>query len=84
MNFSPLGANRRAKTKFAWLAPSVLAFCPGPEHGRGWLTLSPAVPDQPLHEVYVEIAEDGLPVIRSKNGPVITSEMVREIEGSTP
>lgn len=55
-----------------------------PEHGRGWLTISPAVSDRPLREVYVEIAEDGLPVIRSKGGPVITSELVREIEGSTP
>lgn len=55
-----------------------------PEHERGWLTLSSTLPEQPLREVYVEIAEDGLPVIRSRGGGIITSEMVREIEGSTP
>ena len=56
-----------------------------PEHGRGRLTLSPSrAPGEPLREVYVEIAEDGLLVIRSKGGHVITSEMVRETEGSTP
>lgn len=55
-----------------------------PEQGRGWLTLSLATPAQPLREVSIEIAEDGLPVIRAKGGGVITSEMVREIEGSVP
>ncbi len=54
-----------------------------PAHGRGWLTVS-QTSDQPLREVYVETAEDGLPVIRSREGGLITSEMVREIEGSAP
>lgn len=50
-----------------------------PTHGRGWLTLDPT---EARPEVRIEIAEDGLPIIRG-NGPVITSELVREIEGST-
>ena len=53
-----------------------------PEHGRGWLTLSSADVAKHRPEIHVEIADDGLPIIRG-NGPVITSELVREIEGST-
>ena len=52
-----------------------------PAHGRGWLTLS-FDDAKPRPEVRIEIAEDGLPIIRG-NGPVITSKLVREIEGST-
>lgn len=52
-----------------------------PENGRGWLTLSLDA-EEPRPQVRIEIAEDGLPVFRG-NGPMITSELVREIEGST-
>ena len=54
-----------------------------PERGRGWLTLSTVSgTTEQRPEVRLETTEDGLPVLRG-NGPVITSELVREIEGST-
>ncbi len=53
-----------------------------PMNGRGWLTISTpaAIGDEP--RVWVEPNADGLPVFHT-NGPVLTSEMVKQIEAST-
>jgi hypothetical protein len=48
-----------------------------PEHGRGLLTVLTDVPGRGFS---IGTEADGLPVIRGEGG-VITSEMVREIEG---
>ncbi len=51
-----------------------------PEHGRGLLTLLAEKPDNGPVAFSIESEADGLPVIRAQGG-IITSEMVREIEG---
>ena len=51
-----------------------------PEHGRGLLTLLAARPGDGTAAFSVGSEADGLPVIRPQGG-IITSEMVREIEG---
>jgi len=51
-----------------------------PEHGRALQTLLNSVPGKDSSTYSIGTEEDGLPVIRGAGG-VITSEMVREIEG---
>ena len=51
-----------------------------PKRGRGWLTVLPSVPDSQNAAFHVENGVDGLPVIRAQGG-IITSALVREIEG---
>ena len=51
-----------------------------PEHGRGLLTVLAARPGNGAAGFDIESEADGLPVIRPRGG-VITSTMVREIEG---
>ena len=56
-----------------------------PASGRGRLTILSAEEAKALPEVYIAIAEDGLPVLRSVgSGPVITTELVRRLEAETP
>jgi hypothetical protein len=51
-----------------------------PEHGRGLLTVLPAAPGDRKPVFFIDSGLDGLPVIRAQGG-VITSVLVREIEG---
>jgi hypothetical protein len=51
-----------------------------PERGRGWLTVLPAGLDHQNPAFCIENEADGLPVIRGKGG-IITSALIREIEG---
>ena len=51
-----------------------------PEHGRGLLTVLTAAPSNRTVRFSVESEADGLPVIRTQGG-LITSALVREIEG---
>jgi len=51
-----------------------------PEHGRGLLTVLAAKPGDGPAAFSIGSEEDGLPVIRAQGG-IITSEIVREIEG---
>jgi hypothetical protein len=51
-----------------------------PEHGRGLLTVLAARPGNGSVAFSVGSEADGLPVIRAQGG-IITSEIVREIEG---
>ena len=51
-----------------------------PEHGRGLLTLLSAGPGTEATAFSIGSEADGLPVIRARGG-VITSALVREIEG---
>lgn len=51
-----------------------------PEHGRGLLTVLAASSGNGTAAFSIESEADGLPVIRAKGG-VITSALVREIEG---
>jgi len=51
-----------------------------PEHGRGLLTVLASRPGNGSATFSVGSEADGLPVIRVQ-GEIITSEMVREIEG---
>lgn len=51
-----------------------------PEHGRGLLTVLPAGSGNGKPAFSVDKEADGLPVIRAQGG-VITSALVREIEG---
>ena len=51
-----------------------------PEHGRGLLTVLAASPGNGSAAFSIGSEADGLPVIRAQGG-VITSALVREIEG---
>lgn len=53
---------------------------PLPENGRGFLTVLSTASEGTRAEISIGTEADGLPVIRTQGG-VITSEMVREIEG---
>ena len=55
-----------------------------PASGRGRLTILPAVDTKDLPKPVIVIAEDGLPVFRAIDGPVITTEIVRRLEEETP
>jgi len=54
-----------------------------PEKGRGLLTVLASECGAEPRRVSIATAPDGLPVIRA-NGGIITSGLVREIEGLTP
>jgi hypothetical protein len=51
-----------------------------PEHGRGLLTVLTGAPGDRAPMLSIGSEADGLPVIRTQGG-VITTELVREIEG---
>ena len=51
-----------------------------PENGRGLLTVAATSPGNGTAAFSIESETDGLPVIRAQGG-VITSALVREIEG---
>jgi predicted DNA-binding antitoxin AbrB/MazE fold protein len=54
-----------------------------PENTAATVTVESAHAPENLPKCWVEIAPDGLPVIKSNGGPVIASALDREIEANT-